>query len=122
MSLFRKIRRSKPKAIKPLDEALEIIKSFQKLIELQAMHFDREKREVWIIKEAFWDGKDDNWKANFCQNLKMYMDILWDENKHGVNLNPIHLYAIDIDTKQKTEYIITYLAESKERKVLTDQT
>lgn len=71
---------------------MEIIQSIKKLIEFGALKFDREKRQVWIVKEAFWDEKDEVWKSNFCQNLKMYMDLLWDEQKHGPNLNPIHLY------------------------------
>jgi hypothetical protein len=103
---------------KALDQALEIIKNIKTLIEFGALKFDREKRQVWIVKETFWDSKDDTWKANFCQNLKMYMDITWNADKHGPNLNPIHIYSIDIDTKTRKDYITTYLPDTKSLAVL----
>jgi hypothetical protein len=93
---------------------MEIVKSIQKLIEFNALHFDREKREVWVLREAFWDGKTAEWQANFAANLKMYIDIAWDADKHGPNILPVHIYSIDIDTKQRKDYITTFLPDTKQ--------
>lgn len=112
MSFLRRFRRSEKLDKKALKQALEIISSIQKLIEFKALYFDRKRREVWLVREIFWDQKDDNWKANFCKNLKMYVDINWDEVNRGKNLNPIDIFSIDLDTKQKKDYIISYFPDT----------
>lgn len=106
MSHTRGMKPSKSK--QALEKALNILKSIKKLEEAGALQINRSAREIWMIREMFWDNKDEFWRKNFLINLRTMMDI---NLKERLTI-PIKIYAIDINTRQKGDYITTYYPQS----------
>lgn len=95
---------------KTLDKTLALIQSIKTLQDKGALHIDREKREVHLVREIFWNGKDDTWKNNFAYNLSVLMDVKEEKPK----MLPIGIYSIDLDSKQKGDYLTTFFPTLRE--------
>jgi len=95
---------AKRKRKKAFKEALSIVAAVKKMVDAGAIIFDRETRRVDIVQEIFWQNKTEAWRTNFCQNIKLFMDITQEEE----NQTPITIHRIDIDKKQIANQIATY--------------
>lgn len=101
----------KPKRVTKKDKivtnTLKLIQSLKELEEKGALHINKESREIHLVREIFWDGKDEKWRKNFLKNCHFLMERHEKENSKL----PIQVYAIDIDKKQRGEFITRYLPE-----------
>lgn len=111
-SILKK-RQEKQRNKKAFTEAISIIGAVKKMVDVGALVFDRKDRRVGIVTEMFWEGRSEEWRTNFCQNLHLFMDIQRDAVKYGENLKAIQIHRIDIDKKQISEKIATYYPNSK---------
>lgn len=92
-----------------LQKTLQLVQSLKKLEESGALRINAETREVHLVKELFWDGKDLAWKKNFTANLYLLMERHLEKHTG----QPFHLFSINLDTKEKGEYITSYLPDLK---------
>lgn len=102
MTFNRGKKISKKKSV--INEAMQLIESLKKMEEAGALHIAHDERGVHLITDLFWEGKDTKWKFNFCKNLSFLMD----RHKPQSSAMPIHIYAIDIDKKERGEYLTSY--------------
>ncbi|WBL42397.1 hypothetical protein PBT90_16800 [Algoriphagus halophytocola] len=107
MSYTRGMKVSKTQ--KAIRESMQLVEHLKLLEEKGALHLDREKREVHLVREIFWDGKDLTWRKNFTANLYFLLERHLDKHTG----QPFHIYAINIDTKERAEYITSYLPLEK---------
>jgi hypothetical protein len=105
MTFNRGKKPSKKKLI--LQKTLKLIQSLQKLEEAGALHINHDTREVHLIRSMFWDGKADYWKLNFCRNCHMLME----RHEEKKSTLPIHFYDIDLDKKERGDYLTSFLPE-----------
>lgn len=59
--------------------------------------------------EIFWDGKDEKCERNFTANLY----IMIERHNQVATDKPYHIYAIDLEKKERGEYITSYLPLEK---------
>ncbi len=88
-----------------LRQTLELVQNLKLLEDKGALHINEETREVHLVREIFWDGKDQKWKKNFTGNLYTMIER---HNKKSTGL-PYHIYAIDIEKKERGAYITSYI-------------
>ena len=100
---------------KAIHQSLQMVQSLKTLQDKGALKIDPETREVWIVREIFWDGKDLNWRKNFTANLYFLMERHLDKHTG----KPFHIFSIDLDTKEKKDYITSYFPELKVCKEMT---
>jgi hypothetical protein len=89
---------------KIVTETLKLIQSLKELEEKGALHINKETREIHLVREIFWDGKDEKWRINFLKNCHFLMER---HEKEKSNL-PIQVYAIDLDKKERGEFLNLY--------------
>lgn len=99
-----------------LNHTLRLVQDLKTLEEKGALHINEETREVHLVREIFWDGKDEKWKRNFTANLYMLME----RHLEKYTGQPFHIYAIDLDKKERGEYITSYFPSIKECKPILD--
>jgi hypothetical protein len=92
-----------------LQKTLALVQSLKELEEKGALHINEQTREVHLIREIFWDGKNEKWKRNFTANLYTMIER---HNKVATG-QPYHIYAIDIDKKERGAYITSYIPSQK---------
>ncbi len=92
-----------------IQKTVELVQSMKLLEEKGALHMNEKTREVHLVREIFWDGKDEKWKKNFTSNLHMLMERRLDKSSSL----PIHIYAIDLDKKERGAYITSYFPAFK---------
>lgn len=98
-----------------LQRTLALIESLKELEEKGALHMNEQTREVHLVREIFWDGKDEKWRKNFTSNLYMLMERRLERSSS----EPFHIYAIDLDKKERGAYITSYVPlEKKCREIL----
>jgi hypothetical protein len=90
-----------------LQRTLELVQNLKLLEEKGALHINEETREVHLVREIFWDGKDLKWKRNFTANLYTMIER---HNKMATG-QPFHIYAIDIEKKERGAYITSFIPE-----------
>lgn len=105
-----------PKSKIALQKTLALIQSLKQLEEKGALHINEETREVHLIREIFWDGKDERWRRNFTANLYTMME----RHNKVVTGQPYHIYAIDMDKKERGEYLTSYVPSQNACKQLRD--
>lgn len=95
-------------------KTLELVQNLKLLEEKGALHINEETREVHVVREIFWDGKDEKWRRNFTANLYTMIE------RHNEKLTgqPYHIYAIDIEKKERGDYITSYVPSTRETKEL----
>lgn len=94
---------------KTLDKTLAIIQSIKTLQDKGGLHIDRSKREICLIREIFWDKKNEIWRNNFAYNLSVFMDVMEEKPK----MLPIQIFAIDLDNKAKGPYLTTFFPDRR---------
>jgi hypothetical protein len=92
------------KSQKIVTNTLKLIQSLKELEEKGALHINKETREIHLVREIFWDGKDEKWRINFLKNCHFLMER---HEKEKSNL-PIYVYAIDLDKKERGEFLNLY--------------
>lgn len=97
-----------------LRRTLELVQNLKLLEERGALHINEETREVHLVREIFWDGKDRKWKQNFTDNLYTMIER---HNKKSTGL-PYHIYAINLDKKERGGYITSYIPSTRQTKEL----
>lgn len=97
---------------KALRATLQLVQNLKLLEEKGALHINEETREVHLVRELFWDGKDEKWRRNFTANLYLMME----RHRDTATGLPYHIYAIDLDKKERGEYITSYLPDLRECK------
>lgn len=112
MAYLRGMKVSKTQ--KAIRASHQLVQNLKKMEESGALHLDREKREIHLVRQIFWDGKDLAWRRNFTANLYFLLERHLDKNTG----QPFHIYNIDIDTKERAEYIASYLPAEKKCKEL----
>lgn len=100
------------KSQKIVTHTIKLIQSLKELEEKGALHINKETREIHLVREIFWDGKDEKWRTNFLKNCHFLMER---HEKQNTNL-PIHIYAIDIDKKERGEFLTSFMPEGKKFK------
>lgn len=98
-----------------LRQTLALVQNLKLLEEKGALHINEETREVHLVREIFWDSKTDKWKQNFTGNLYTMIER---HNKKSTGL-PYHIYAIDLDKKERGEYITSYLPSERKTRELS---
>jgi hypothetical protein len=96
-----------PKKQKLVTETMKLLHSLKELEEKGALHINKETREIHLVREIFWDGKKEYWRKNFLKNCHFLMER---HEKEKSNL-PINVYAIDLDKKERGEFITKFLPE-----------
>lgn len=99
-----------------LQRTLELVQNLKQLEEKGALHINEQTREVHLIREIFWDGKDEKWRKNFTANLYIMIER---HNKVATG-QPYHIYAINLEKKERGEYITSYLPSIKDCKPILD--
>lgn len=92
-----------------LRKTMELVQNLKLLEEKGALHINEQTREVHLVREIFWDGKDEKWQRNFGANLYTMIER---HNKVATG-QPYHIYAIDLDKKARGEYIISYIPSER---------
>lgn len=103
-----------PKSRIVLQKTLALIQSLKELEEKGALHINEQTREVHLIREIFWDGKDEKWIRNFTANLYTMIE----RHNKVVTGQPYHIYAIDMNKKERGEYLTSYIPSLRECKPL----
>lgn len=91
-------------------KTLELVQNLKLLEEKGALHINEETREVHLVRQIFWDNKDEKWRQNFTANLYTMIER---HNKELTN-QPYHIYAIDVEKKARGEYITSYVPSTRE--------
>jgi hypothetical protein len=97
-----------------IQQTLKLVSDLKLLEEKGALHINEETREVHLVREIFWDGKDEKWRKNFTANLYMLMERHLPKHTG----EPFHIYAIDLEKKERGEYITSYIPNTKTCKEL----
>lgn len=105
MSYTRGKKPSKKNLI--LQKTLQLVQSLKKLEEAGALHINRDARQVHLVRSMFWDGKADSWKLNFCRNCHFLME----RHQDIKSTLPVHFYDIDLDKKQRGNYLTSFLPD-----------
>lgn len=90
---------------KVVKKTISLLASLEELEKKGALHINRDTRECHLIKELFWDGKTLAWKNNFVRNVAFLMD----RNQDKPIGSPIKFYSIDIEKKERGDYLISFI-------------
>jgi hypothetical protein len=88
-----------------VNQTLQLLQGLQRLEDAGALHINRESREVHLIRSLFWDKRALAWRQNFTKNVHFLMDRNLEEKSKAA----IHIFDIDIEKKERGEYITSYL-------------